>query len=54
MTLFDRRGDAHGLVDTLADSLSEVEAVALGDKRGDAAALVDNWLTRFQWWTPQH
>ena len=47
MTLGDRQGDGHQLVDTLANSLPQVEAVILGDNRGDAAALGDNWLTRF-------
>ena len=36
------RGDAHALVDTLADTLAQVEAVTLGDIRGDAHALVDS------------
>ena len=34
-------GDAHALVDTLADSLPEVEAETLGDTLSDAQALVD-------------
>ena len=33
----DKRGYAHGLLNTLADTLAEEEA--LGDKRGDAHAL---------------
>ena len=39
-------GDAPALVDTLADTQAELEAVTLGDARGDAHALVELWLTR--------
>ena len=37
----DTRSDPHSLVDTLSETLAEVEAVTLGDTRGDAHALVD-------------
>ena len=39
MKLGDAQGDAHELLDTLADTLTEVEAV--GNTRGNAHALVD-------------
>ena len=50
LTLGDTRSDAHALVDTLADSLAEVEVMRLGDIRGNKAALVSNWVTRLQRW----
>ena len=40
MTLGDTQGDAHALIDTLADPVAEVDAVTLGDTQGDAHALV--------------
>ena len=40
MTLGDTRGGAHAVVDTLANTLPEVEAVRLGHTRGDADELV--------------
>ena len=40
----DTRGDAHALVDTLADTLAEVDAKTLGDTRGNAHELVDTLL----------
>ena len=39
MTLGDRRGDVHALVDSLADTLAEVETLTLGDRWGDAQNL---------------
>ena len=36
----DTHGDEHALVENLADTLSEVEAVTLGDARGLTHALV--------------
>ena len=36
----DTRGEAQELVDTLGDTLPEVEAGTPGDTRGDAQALV--------------
>ena len=41
VTTSDKRGDAHTLVETLANTLAEVEAVTLLDTWGDAQALVD-------------
>ena len=41
MTTSDKTGDAHTLVETLANTLTEVEAVTLLDTWGDAQALVD-------------
>ena len=41
VTLVDARVDTHASVDTLHDSLREVEAEAVGDTRGDAHALVN-------------
>ena len=41
-SVIDTPGDAHALVDTLADTLAERTAVTLGDARGDAHALVFN------------
>ena len=32
---------SQALIDTLPDTLQEMEAVTLGDRRGDAQALVD-------------
>ena len=40
LTPCDTRGDARALVDSLADTLAEVE-MTLGDTWGDAHALVD-------------
>ena len=40
MTLGDERGSAHGLVDTLTETLAVVEAV--GDTRSDSHALVES------------
>ena len=37
----DARSDVHALVATLADTLTEMEAVTPGDKRGDAHTLVE-------------
>ena len=37
----DTRGDAHALIETLAETLGEMEAKTLGENRGDASALVD-------------
>ena len=33
MTLGDTRGDAHALVDALADTLAEIKTVTLGNTR---------------------
>ena len=41
VTLGVARDDAHAQVDTLADTLAELEAVTLGDTRGDVHELVD-------------
>ena len=41
VTLGVARGDAHAQVDTLADTLAELEAVTLGDTQGESHALVD-------------
>ena len=46
MTLDDTWGYAHALVDTLADTLTEVETVTQGDARGNAHAVVEFFLTR--------
>ena len=52
----DERGDAHAVVNTLADTLPEVDAKTIGDTQGVAHALVDNmanttiWLTRYKSW----
>ena len=40
-TIFDRQGDAHALVDTLADTLEEVEAVRHGNTGTDPHTLID-------------
>ena len=64
----DANGDAHALVDNLADPVPEVDAVKLGDKRGDAHPLVytlvdtvadkeaktlaGTWTMRTHWQTP--
>ena len=40
-TLANIRGDSHALVDTLADTLEQVEVVTLGDSLCDASELND-------------
>ena len=60
-TLGDTRGDAQALVDTMADSIGELEEDTLGDTLSDASTLVDTlaglrkqwstrWLSRNQRW----
>ena len=46
MTLGDTWGYALALVNTLADTLAEVEAVTLRDARRDAHAVVELFLRR--------
>ena len=41
----DTRGNAHGLFDTLADTVAEVESVKLGEAQSNAHALVELLLT---------
>ena len=41
VTLDSTQSDAHVLVDTMADTRAEVEAVKLNDTRGDAHALLE-------------
>ena len=41
MTLGDTRGDSHALVDSLAETVGDVEAVTLDETWGGAHALVD-------------
>ena len=41
-TLGDIRGDAQALVNSVADSLAEVEAETLGDTLSDARALIES------------
>ena len=40
-SVFDKRGGAQALIDAMADTLAEVEAVTPGDTLGDANALID-------------
>ena len=41
VTIGDKLSNAQGLVDTLADTVPEMDGLSVGDKRGGAQALVD-------------
>ena len=47
LTVFDTLGNAQALVDTLADTVAEVEALTSGDTLRDAHAL--NYQLGYSW-----